>query len=205
VDDTMFDVTLMDKFYTFSDDSNFDVPDDVKYAYYTFISEFCPTVSSFWKHYLNKFCKIESATFDQRLTRSDEAYTFWLIKCLYDKCYQHAQYINQFGRDKWLEKQKHSRKKGKHDSKAKIDDYVQLLNKIEKHRQDKKSYSYWETVFFEKNFEDSSSESSEESDGTKTTNKGIENQVIPQSFDWKEKLKQNCFYQLFIPNINKNY
>jgi hypothetical protein len=180
----MFDISLMDQFYQYdSHDNTFDVPDDVKNAYYIFINDFCTTVSSFWKHYLKNYCKeSETATFDQRLTRSDEAYTFWLIKCLYDKCYQHAEYIKQHGIEKWNEKQKKSRKQGKHDSKAKIDDYIKMIKKLDAHRQNKEAYLYWENIFFDQHFGDSSSESSEGTQVTKST-KEIDNVVIPESFD----------------------
>ncbi len=152
----MFDVSLLNDFYTFEETSNeeFSVSEDVKKAYYIFIKDFCPIVSSYWRKYLCKLCQHrETATFAQQLTKSDEAFSFWLIRCLEPKVKSDTDFINTNGMSKWNEVRKRG-KGGKHDSNVKFDEYVNIFNKIDVLRSNQMAYAFWMNIFFDQFFKD---------------------------------------------------
>ena len=127
----MVNVALLDDFYTFSESESdpFDVSEEVKDAYFIFIKDFCPMVSSTWKKYLSKYCENrDTASFVLQSTRSDEAYSYWLIRCLYTKVQGDAQFIKANGMKKWMNKRKKG-KIGKHDSNDKFDECVKTFKK----------------------------------------------------------------------------
>ena len=76
-EDRMFDVTLMEKFYTLPSQSE-DVA--IKNAYLLFIGVLCPLVSFHWKEHVKLYVKNKlEAEYKKFLTISDEAYAVWLI------------------------------------------------------------------------------------------------------------------------------
>jgi hypothetical protein len=98
----MFDMKLMEQFYSFEDNNPlFDVDENVKNCYFVFIMEFCSIVAPEWKSYLKLLKTRDDATFKNILTRSDEAYAFWLLHVLYDKCKAQVDYIALHGEDEW--------------------------------------------------------------------------------------------------------
>lgn len=147
----MIDVALLNEFYKYEDTPDFDVSDEVKEAYYSFIKEFCPMVSSHWKTYISKNCKIrETATFLNQLTRSDEAFTFWLIQCLEPKAALDHQFIVANGMNSWKERKRG--KGGKHDSNVKFEEFIKIYNKIDIIRSNQMGYNFWMNIFFDKYF-----------------------------------------------------
>lgn len=148
----------MEKFYTYEKneinemESDYDISDDIKSAYFTFIRDFCGNVSTVWKKYLKGYCEYrDTATFVQKLTRSDEAYAYWLVLCSYPKCVSDAEYIKKYSWDKWNQERKKG-KAGKHDSVIKFDDYVAVYNKITEVRENEKAYDFWQKIFFSQFF-----------------------------------------------------
>ena len=183
-DGTMFDVSLLDDFYKFeikdsqNDDNVFEVSDKVKHAYYVFIKDFCPMVSTHWRKYLGKLCKSrETATFHNQLTRSDEAFAYWLMKCLKKKVETDNQFIKENGLKKWTEERKKG-KGGKHDSNVRFDEYVKVFQKIDQLRNNQKAYSFWMNMFFDKFFDDYGTKSVQKDSQTivrgEASNKSVE-------------------------------
>lgn len=154
----MFDIKHLDGFYQFDSLANtnetpIDVSDETKKAYFVFINEFCVCISSSWKQYLKELCiNHDTASFVQHLTRSDEAYTYWLLSCLYKKCVADAKDVKTEGWDKWNQDRKKG-KAGKHDSTTKFDDYVTIYNKISALRENEKAYNFWQKIFFDHFFD----------------------------------------------------
>lgn len=184
----MFDINFMQNFYLFEESKNeneppFAVSEDVKAAYYIFINDFCGNVSSVWKKYLKGgFCEYrDTASFVQKLTRSDEAYAYWLILCLYEKCEADAQFIKENSWDKWNKSRKKG-KAGKHNSLIKFDSYVEIYNKISVLRENEKAYDYWQKVFFDKFFNESQQESVKMNDAEKRKDNNA-TISIPKDFD----------------------
>ena len=77
--DQMFDIKLLEKFYTLTgDDSDSpDVDEEVKSAYMMFIGDLVPVISFKWKQYIKSYVKglYEPTYLKNNLTVSDEAYT----------------------------------------------------------------------------------------------------------------------------------
>ena len=156
----MIDVSLFNQFYTFEDtinddgQSTFDVANEVKLAYYKFIKEFCPMVSTHWKKYLHGKCLLrETATYLNQLTRSDEAFSYWLILCLHPRVVADHKFITDHGLRKWTEDRKKG-KAGKHDSNVKFDEYIQIFQKVDLLRNNEKAYKFWMNLFFDQLFEE---------------------------------------------------
>jgi hypothetical protein len=149
----MFDISLMEKFYLYNENKiENEISDDVKSAYFIFIREFCSSVSSVWKIYLKRFCEYrDTASFVQKLTRSDEAFAYWLVSCLYPKCVTDAEFIKKNSWDKWNQQRKKG-KAGKHVSLIKFDDYVAIYNKISELRENNTAYDFWQNIFFSQFF-----------------------------------------------------
>ena len=182
----MFDISLLDQFYTFecnkNDGTPFDVTENVKEAYFIFVKDFCVNVSTVWKKYLKGFCQTrDTATFVQKLTKSDEAYAYWLYSCLFEKCVPDATVVEQHGWEKWNQDRKKG-KAGKHDSVTKFDEYVLIYNKISALRENHDAYQFWQNIFFEKLFKKTIQESKSKVVVEKTQEKKIM-VSIPQNFD----------------------
>ena len=151
LDNNMFDISLMEEFYKY--DANIEVSDDVKNAYFIFINDFCTMVSSYWKKYLRDHCDDrEKATFQMQLTRSDEAFTYLVLICHYEKRVEDAKLIQQVGFQSWNEDRLKG-KSGKHEIQTNRDIYVTMFNKITQHRSNQAAYDYWCNIFFDKYFE----------------------------------------------------
>ncbi len=156
----MFDASLLNNFYIYEDSVNqesgasFDVSNEVKTAYYKFIKDFCPMVSAHWKKYLYKECAHrETATYLNQLTRSDEAFSFWLIQCLVPKVAADHKFITENGIKKWTEERKRG-KGGKHDSNVKFDEFLKIFNTIDMVRNNEKAYAFWMNIFFDQFFKE---------------------------------------------------
>lgn len=184
----MIDISVFNEFYTFKeqkeDGSPFDVSDEVKHTYYIFIKDFCPMVSSHWKKYLSKLCKNrETASFVNQLTRSDEAFSYWLMVCLIKKVEADHKFINENGLKEWSEKRKKG-KGGKHDSNVRFDEFIKIFQKIDQLRNNERAYSFWMNIFFDQFFKDYQTKPIEMEDDTvgreAASNKTVE---IPTSFD----------------------
>jgi len=147
-DGKMFDIRLLDKFRdnSFSDPGQIDA--EVKDAWISFISDFCQCVSYQWAEYLKQVRKKENATFQGTLTTSDEAFTMWLLKVKYDDAAREAEEIKEHGANHW-KKNKKRRKSGPHDSKEKLEEFVQLHYKIRDQRQNEESNKMWEKIFYD--------------------------------------------------------
>ena len=151
----MFDIDLLEKFRDVDINDENDVDDDVKNAWYTFISEFCTCVSFHWANYVKRVDRKDNATFISRLTASDEALAMWIISVKYNEVKEHADYIKQHGDDAW-KKSKKKRKSGTHDSKSKIGDFISYHKSIIEKRQNKRSNKLWESIFFNQHIHDTS-------------------------------------------------
>jgi hypothetical protein len=147
----MFDIEVMDAFHW--EITEGDVIDEVKEAYYLFIDEFCKCISYQWKVYLEKECKDpDKATFKSNLTASDEALTWWLVKCKYADAKKDAERIQEVGKEIWKEENKKKRKEGKHDSKEKLPMYIDRYTAVTKCRTNDIAYKFWQDMFFNKFF-----------------------------------------------------
>jgi succinate dehydrogenase flavin-adding protein (antitoxin of CptAB toxin-antitoxin module) len=163
----MFELEILDQFYEWKeDDENFDVSDEVKQAYYIFIKDICTLVSSFFNHYLKSLEDRNSATFVNNLTRSDEAFTYWLIKCQYNRCKDEAAILEQKGVQAWEQERKKG-KSGKHDSIARFDDYCDIFFKVKDIRENPKAYGFWQDIFFDVMFESQSKDKEKKTVSTK--------------------------------------
>jgi hypothetical protein len=81
----MFDVKLIDDFYSYEDKEDFLVTDDAKTAYYIFVKDFCTKVSShFDKHLKQSIFNKDTAKIETTLTVSDEAFGLWVIMTRYE-------------------------------------------------------------------------------------------------------------------------
>lgn len=185
----MIDINLFDQFYLYEENGNcedglaFDVSEEVKNAYYVFIKDFCPMISSTWKKYLCKFCTSrDTATFLNQLTRSDEAYSYWLIQCLYKKAFTDYEIIKDQGLKKWNEERKKG-KAGKHDSNVKFDEYVKIFKKIDILRDNDKAYLFWMNIFFDKFFKDYKVKGTNQNGDTVVKEASMKTIEIRQSFD----------------------
>ena len=82
----MFDVSLLDKFYTYEpnmiSDELFQIDEEIKQAYLMFIGVLVPVVSFNWSNYIKYYISdsSQSTYVKSNLTISDESYTIWLIK-----------------------------------------------------------------------------------------------------------------------------
>jgi hypothetical protein len=183
----MIDLKLLDHFYSYENSAAIEplissIANDVKEAYFVFINDFCTTISSTWKKYLKNYCNSkDTATFAKNLTKSDEAYCYWLMTCLYDKCIGEAEFIKKNSLVKWKQERKKG-KAGKHDSVKKFDEYVSIYNKVSTLRGNEDAYKCWQTLFFDKFFV-----SSDEKSVNKLSNeKVLEKRTmveIPADFD----------------------
>jgi hypothetical protein len=189
-DGTMIDINLFEKFYQFGESPTEGIEvtdsylsDDVKNAYFIFIKDFCPMVSSTWKKYLCKFCDNRgTATYFNQLTRSDEAYSYWLIQCLYSKAVADFEIIKTHGIKKWNDERKKG-KAGKHDSNVKFDEYVKIFKKIDALRNDSKAYSFWMDIFFDKFFDNYKVNSSQQNNDLVVKEVTVKSIEIRESFD----------------------
>lgn len=183
-DGNMFNVNLLHEFYKFEDNADFDVSEEVKIAYYIFIKDYCPMVSSHWKTYMYKRCKQrETATFLNQLTRSDEAFTFWLIQCLEPKAILDHKFILEHGMNSWKRKRGRG---GKHDSNVKFEEFIKTYNKIDMLRNNQKGYNFWMNIFFDQFFQNfgKKKESIKTGESSKSTETAVTRVVdIQQSFD----------------------
>lgn len=155
----MFDITLMDKFRDPAIESEADIEEDVKNAWCIFISDFCKCVSFHWTNYLKNIERKESATFRGMLTASDEALAIWLIKIKYEEVKAAADYIKEHGNDAW-KKTKKSRKSGSHDSKWRLEEFIELHKSMKELRSNTKSNDLWESIFFDYHLNDTNTCSS---------------------------------------------
>jgi hypothetical protein len=143
----MFDLKLIDGFRKESED---DAPinDDVKKAWFVFLSDFVTCVSYHWSHYLKEI-KVDNVdpSFKGIMTASDEAYTIWLLQNKFEEVNEDAIAIKGSDRETW-KKNRPKRNVGRHGSKWKLDDFVDLHVKIKKNRDAKDSNKLWERMFF---------------------------------------------------------
>ena len=183
----MFDIKLMDKFYQWEDTDNeneeeknedddqelktFDAAKSVKDAYCIFIKEICPLVSSFWHCYLKNIDQNSQLTFHNMLTKSDEAFAFWLVKCQFNNCKDVANQVEQSKEtteiNDWSKLLKKG-KIGKHDSTVKFHIYCEVFAKITKLRENQEAYEYWQQVFFQGLFNELEELDSKPASSTKT-------------------------------------
>lgn len=146
----MFDKKMFDEFYKFEpNDPNFTVDDKVKEAYTIFIGDFCPCVSKHWKNYLSILRLRQSATFVNKLTPSDEIYTYWWLTLNYDDEKSNVEYIIEHGEEDFKIKNKEEKTRGKHQVLQYQEYYVEVYLKIEDHRDDAKAWDYWQAIYFD--------------------------------------------------------
>ena len=122
--------------------------DEVKDAWYSFLKEFCALVSYEWSDYLDNLFTAENATFLGSLTISDEAFTEWTIHCKYEEMVTESESIASYGKEHW-QATRRKRKRGIHDSRAKMNLYLQLYRKIEQNRKNHLVNKQWQQIFFE--------------------------------------------------------
>ena len=92
------------------------------------------------------------------MTASDEAYTIWLLRNKFEEVSEEAIAIKKTDRETW-KKNRPKRNVGSHDSKWKLDDFVDLHVKIKKSRAAQDSNNLWEGMFFQQLLLDSLTES----------------------------------------------
>ena len=162
----MFDIKLLDKFRDIDKKDESSIDDDVKKAWFTFNKEFCRCVSFHWTNYLKSIERKENASFKGMLTASDEALAMWLVKIKYEEAKAETDYINEFGNDAWKKSRK-KHKSGTHDSKWKLDEYIELHQSIIEKRSNHESNTLWEKLFFDSHFHQSNGQ-----DDTEIVSKG---------------------------------
>jgi hypothetical protein len=149
----MFDLKFLNSFREYKEGENVEIDSKLRNAWYSFISEFCRSVSYHWKRYLGKIGNRESATFDGNLSTSDEAFAMWVVHCKYDDAKKEAEEIKKMGLDKWKETREKNRH-GPHDSKTNLRQYVEYYGTVKKFRKDQKADEVWQDMFFEDFFKD---------------------------------------------------
>lgn len=159
----MFSLEMFKSFRQYEENVNFLVNDDVKKAWIVFINEFCRHVSYEWNEYLKNIMSKETSTFFGNLTTSDEAFTEWTITCKFDEIKTEASEIDLIGMDNWQVKRK-KRKRGPHDSRQKMNIYFSIYNRVLKHRQNRDSNRYWQSLFFEQYFSNKQNENDNNDD-----------------------------------------
>ena len=85
------------------------------------------------------------------LTKSDEAFAFWLVKCQFNNCKDVANQVEQSKETTEINDWQKLLKKGKigkHDSTVKFHIYCKVFAKITKKRENQEAYEYWQQVFF---------------------------------------------------------
>jgi hypothetical protein len=152
----MFDIKLIEKF-RFSVTQESEIEEDVKEAWFIFHNEFVRNVSYHWRHYLKTIRKGGTYSFHGIMTASDEAYTLWLLKNKYSEAEKEAKEIQQQGRELWM-KNKSKRIPATHDSKWKLDDFIDLHFSIKKQRAVGESNAIWESIFFSQFFNSSNND-----------------------------------------------
>jgi len=154
----MFDIALMDSFYSYDSDPDFTIADDVKNAYYIFVCHICTEVASKFKNHVSSFQnRDEQRKYKPNLTKTDEAFAFWLVKLKYEECVKEVEEIRQLGCNvkEWTEKKKKFSKKGKRhgptDYTLYYGQFIAMCEKIQDLRDnDKHGYMFWMNVFFDK-------------------------------------------------------
>lgn len=127
-----------------------EIDEDVKNAWFVFINEFVRCVSYHWTHYLKDLeVGVENPSFRGIMTASDEAYTMWLLKHKYKDVYSEAMAIKSTSLEMWL-KNKPKRQPKSHDSKWKLDDFVDHHVSVKKKRANEQSNLLWEQLFFKR-------------------------------------------------------
>jgi len=160
----------LDQFYKFDNDvKDFDVDEKVKESYYLFIKDFCTRVSKTFDTYLKTSIFDEDTATMNKLTISDEALTFWIIKTRYMNESEVAYKLEKL-KDKpeelkeWKKEYKGIVRKKKHVRKEYSDEYKKIYFKIKEHRDNPKSKAFWDKLFFnrlflkEKNFKEGDTE-----------------------------------------------
>ena len=148
----MFDVSLLDKFYTYEpnmiSDELFQIDEEIKQAYLMFIGVLVPVVSFSWRNYIKYYISDSSQPtyVKSNLTISDEAYTIWLIK-------QHLPNIVNAHNNLHQEHEPTNKKKGPHLTKIFINEYNNEFHKInllrnQKETESHSAYQYYEQMFF---------------------------------------------------------
>jgi hypothetical protein len=146
----MFDIKLMNDFRKETSDET-EIQDDVKRAWFVFLEEFVIGVSYQWQHYLKDIGNGGNGSFRGILTASDEAFTMWLLTHKFDEVNNDAIAIKNTSFDLW-KKTRTKRNVGTHDSKWKLDDFVDLHVKTKKQRAEAVSNGIWEQIFFKQLF-----------------------------------------------------
>ena len=115
----MFDKNLMDQFRIVNDPS-----DQLKNAWYIFVSKLLPIVNETWNKLLKENYLTQKADLYANTTVSDEALVRWVIHCKMDKI------MAQPEQDGLSDIGKKGKKSGQHDSIAKKGLYVDEYNKV---------------------------------------------------------------------------
>lgn len=152
--DQMFDIKLLEKFYTLTgddSDSSPDVDEEVKSAYMMFIGDLVPVISFNWKQYIKSYVKglYEPTYLKNNLTVSDEAYTHWLIKRYLPGIVDDIKNNKPIG---------NKGRKGPHLTNIYKNEYMQLFRMINEMRNPSmdagkhQAYKYYEKLFFDSFF-----------------------------------------------------
>jgi hypothetical protein len=149
----MFDIELLDKFYTFTGtDTDFqEVDEEVRNAYLMFIGDLVPVISLNWKQYIKGYVKgmSEPSYLNNNLTVSDEAYTLWLVKRFLPGIVDEIKNNIPRGR---------KGRKGPHLTNTYRNEYIELFRKLNEMRNPNmdhekyEAYIYYEKMFFESFF-----------------------------------------------------
>lgn len=142
----MFSIEMLEKFYDFKEDANFEVDDEVKKAYFVFIKDFCSCVSRYWRKYLEVIRVRDAATFVNNLTPSDECYALWYLKCNYEREEKIALYSKTHSKQEIKQFEK-EHPKGVNHSIEYFNQYCDIFDKIEEHRVNAKAFKHWQHIF----------------------------------------------------------
>jgi len=158
----MFDVKLIDDFYSYKDEEDFQVADDTKTVYYMFVKDFCTKVlSHFDKHLKQSIFNKDTAKIETTLTVSDEAYGLWVILTRYENEKNYVAKTKELqddpeGMANWKAQYKKKCRAGKRISTSQMNLYYVLYFRVKEHRDDKKASALWDSFFFDSAFDEAS-------------------------------------------------
>lgn len=146
----MFPIEHLDEFYSYREDEDFVVDENIKRSYIIFLRDFVRHCSSQWVGYI-KIDHIQenvnTCTFEV-LTTSDEAIAVWYIKELEMTARENVENILKYNLDVWKEHRKNNRKSGKHLSLERYNAFIKIEDKIYDRRLlEPHVVKYWEQIF----------------------------------------------------------
>jgi hypothetical protein len=140
INNQMFDVNLVEKFY--SEEHFYNV--EVIKAWYLFVYKLLPCVNNDWMVSLSNVNAKNKVNIFQLVTVSDEAFIRWLLYCKYP----FLQEQQKLGWPKKDDGKKATKSTGSHDSKKFLSEYASIYSKVKKIREDINLANKWNNLFW---------------------------------------------------------